>query len=77
MNSIAGKLELLFNLRKRKEIHECSVCGRHHEIETGILSPKEFNKATKEFFEESETQTKAKSNSLVGKSPPTYPKRTK
>lgn len=38
----AAKLEMLMELLKRKEVHECDKCSHTHEVELGILTPEEI-----------------------------------
>lgn len=48
--SAAGKLQMLMELLKKKETHQCDHCDQEHEIESGILdgdSP-EFKKLVHE-----------------------------
>ena len=40
----AGKLQMLMDLMKRKEIHKCDKCDHEHEVEIGFLEPEEVLK---------------------------------
>lgn len=42
MRTQAERMQVLMDLLKRKEVHECDKCGESHEIELGVLEEQDI-----------------------------------